>query len=386
MVPIPAASAASDSVSVNSSSRDSTSDPTLESKEHGSVLVMGRSGTGKSTLLKNIVGRTAQRHKVYLINVKADEVANYRAVHRNVDTCALSALTKVAKSSVIIVEDIISLKDKEAGLLREAINYVAHHRQCRIYCVTHTVYKTGLFSMLPLFHYVVFTNSPANAPIIRQVLDLFGAEKSSINAVLTRVRGRQNRSAPSQQLQNNYYYFNCGSMVFGETTSAFASGHPLQLLWKSDASGSALSSDDAQPSRASSYGSGGMSSSPASSPPWYEALDMFSQFFEGKKCRPQATAIFKIICNRLGSQHVNPADLTISFRVREAAGSAAAAAAASTTGQSGKKNISLVDYVTCLLSENCAPTLEQRVLHNYLTRVCTIPSTVVVNRHLKGLV
>ena len=288
-------------------------------------------------------------------------------MHKKTETTTLTTLTSVKPNSFLIIEDIISMKEREASTLREGINYVAHHKKCKIFCVTHTVYKTGLYSMLPLFHYIIFTNNPANTPIIKQVLELFGSDKRQAEVIISDIRKRSSPKHASPlpgALNMHYYYFNCGQMIFGETRNAFQQGS-LTVLHNSSGDQSDQSNPEPQAETLLWHGSNKANTTNAL---WQEAVDMFSLFFEGKKNRPQATAVFKLICNRLAPQHVNISDLTISFRTRESR----------TT-----RNISLVDYIACLLTESAQPTLEQRVLHNYLTRVCTIPATAIANKILK---
>ena len=106
----------------------------MEDRAYGTCLVIGRSGTGKSTLLKHLVSRMPPRRLLYLVNVRADESEEYSRSHvggaSRVRHANLSGLKEVASHSTIIVEDIISMKNSEQVSLREGINYTAHHRSC----------------------------------------------------------------------------------------------------------------------------------------------------------------------------------------------------------------------------------------------------------------
>ena len=75
----------------------SVPDPSLESLTHGTCLIIGRSGTGKSSLLKTLVSRLAnKKNRIYLINVRPDETAEYKKLTTlQVETITLEGARKV---------------------------------------------------------------------------------------------------------------------------------------------------------------------------------------------------------------------------------------------------------------------------------------------------
>ena len=92
----------------------------------------------------------------------------------------------------------------------------------------------------------------------------------------------------------------------------------------------------------------------------------FELFFRGHKIGQQAGAVFSIINHCVESGHIDPVDLSLKFASR----------------QGGQKNVSLVDYVHCLLTENHPVQPDQLVLHKFVQTKCNIPKFFLVNNKL----
>jgi len=297
-------------------------------------------------------------------------------------------LKSIKKRSFVIIEDIISMNKEEELQLRNAINYTAHHKLSKIFCVTHTIYKTGIFSMLPLFHSIIFTSSASNAPIVRAALNYFKIEKSKTAHWLGLFR-RWSRAWKSQRA---YFFFDCTSMSFCHSSDMLLP-HTLQIL------GSLLQDDDDDDDDEdddddddendgkfgiekkqkslllSSSSSSSSSSSPSSGSSKRRGKTFqvkenmrkrFSDFFGNHAFQAQAHAIFSLLLERFGPEKINPIDLTISFRTKREAGGSL-------------KKISTVDYIAELLTARGRASEEHRVLHNYISRVCVIPSSCIKN-------
>lgn len=152
--------------------------PSLISSKYGTCLIIGKTGSGKTTLVRRIIKRLRHANPtkiVYTLNVKSNE---YRLTNNNlVEDITFEQLNTVPKKAVIIVEDVISMTPFQAKALREAINYNAHHKRQKIYVITHHVYKTSIYQLIPYFNYVIFTSSQSNLPLIKIVFQYFSLSK-----------------------------------------------------------------------------------------------------------------------------------------------------------------------------------------------------------------
>lgn len=327
-------------------------DPSLERSQYGSVLIIGRSGTGKSSLLKQLVQRLPKAKHLYLINVKADEREAYEKIHaggpEKVRSVALSNLRAISGRSMVIVEDIISMKEKEQTSLREAVNYTAHHKKCKLFCVTHTVFKTGIYSLMPLFHYIVFTSSPANGPILRQTFAQFGLPKQeSENIVLSideKTRTLKQSLGKKRDPRCIVYFFDCTHMVVGYTTDSFKREETTTL----------------EPVDASKQSTTTEARSSLNKNPLLEA------FFPNSG---PARAILQFIrASKTAQAHLDNSTLTFTFPSR--------------TPRNQAKTVSLVDYIATALTATKVPSPSDRLLHHFLSVRCHLPQSVIANRRL----
>ncbi len=300
-----------------------------------------------------MVARLKSRCTVYLVNVKGEEIQHYAKLHKNFQCIGFGSLKGIKKRSFVIVEDIISMNKEQELQLRNAINYTAHHKESKIFCVTHTIYKTGLFSMLPLFHSIIFTSSASNTPIVRATLGYFKIEKAKAVSWLDQLKQWSKRL----NSQRTYFFFDCTNMTFCVSTDMLISGS-FRIL------GSLLNETEDRESenRGSTSAVVGAISSPADKV-LEKMLSQFSSFFANHAFQSQALAIFSVMLDRFGPEKINPVDLTISFQSR----------------RKGAKKISTVDYVAALLSPHERAAEEHLVLHNFVSRTCVIRTTCIKN-------
>ena len=101
-------------------------------------------------------------------------------------------------------------KEEEINL-RKAINYTVHHNQAKLFCVSHTITKTGIYSMVGLFNYIIFTGSPSNLPVIRTCLKYFKIENDIVNRWLSSIK---KESKKNMKNWDPYYFFDCTRMIF----------------------------------------------------------------------------------------------------------------------------------------------------------------------------
>jgi energy-coupling factor transporter ATP-binding protein EcfA2 len=358
----------------SSTSTSQASDPSLENRPYGTCLIIGRSGTGKSTLLKHLVSRMPPRRLLYLVNVRADESEEYARSHaggpQRVRHVQLSALREVASHSTIIIEDIISMKEREQASLREGMNYTAHHRSCKIFCVTHTVYKTGIFSMMPLFHYVVFTSSRANLPIVKQTLQRFSMTKAEVSDFVDAIEAAARAAeAPnsSQDPRSTYFFFDCARMQMGYSTDRLKPGKTVMLGEKSSGEpGSRPVPASAQDNRTEA--DSGRSADPKNRDT--SVAKHFAKFFADARQRETADGVLRLVMNSAAArQNFNPGDLSFAFARRDG----------------GREKVSLVDYAHVLTTAAARPTEGQKVLHRFLRARISLPLAAVSNATLRGL-
>ena len=108
--------------------------------------------------------------KLYTINVRDVE---YLKDFKNYSTLKFEQINRIKDKSVVIVEDIITLNAKEESQLRLLLNWYAHHKRLKFFCVSHNIFKTKLFNTIGYFHFVVFTSSLSNLRIIKNCLNYF---------------------------------------------------------------------------------------------------------------------------------------------------------------------------------------------------------------------
>jgi len=333
-------------------------DPSLERSQYGSVLIIGRSGTGKSSLLKQLVQRLPQDRSLYLVNVKSDEKETYERLHAGgsakVTSLSLDSLGKIASRSMVIVEDIITMKEKEQAKLREAVNYTAHHKKCKLFCVTHTVFKTGIFSLMPLFHYIVFTSSPANGPVIKQTFAQFGISKTESENLVLQMEDKTRELQRSLNAQTDarsiMYFFDCTQMNVGYTSDSFRRERTFML----------------QPHEKTLDEKESLSALATTKP----RSELFEAFFPNNGA---ARAILQfILASKLASAHLDISNLTFAFPSR--------------SPKKPSKRVSLVDYLTTALSASKKPAADVRLLHIFLSSRCHLPRSVIVNSKLQSLI
>lgn len=351
----------------------SVPDPSLESLTHGTCLIIGRSGTGKSSLLKTLVSRLAnKKNRIYLINVRPDETAEYKKLTTlQVETITLEGAKKVRPRSILIIEDIISLKDREQTSLRETLNYIAHHKKCKVYCVTHGIFKTGLFTAMTFFNFLIFTNSPANAPIVKQALERFALEKHEVATCVTNLMhfASSSNTQSTESLRKIYFFWDCTRMRFGMSENTLLPGTLYYIDARAASSKSSKKAGDEKVTFEACPGGKRLWNS--NSKERDKTKKFFERFFVKPGDRRRASAIFELLMSSgIARRALDPATLTLCFR----------RSLKSDSAQKGPVKISLVDYVHTLLSVDGRVNAKDRTAHLFVTSVCQLPLSCVVNK------
>lgn len=160
-------------------------------------------------MLKKFVSSLRPSSRIYLVNVRADEATEYMKHCKKTCRVSLEQIKHIPKSSIVIIEDIISLSRKEELVLRSLLNYYCHHKSLKLFAVSHTIHKNSIFSLLPLFHYLIFTSSAGNLPVVRFVLSYFKIDPAQSLLWLSKFESKQRATV-------KYLVFDCSKMSFYE--------------------------------------------------------------------------------------------------------------------------------------------------------------------------
>lgn len=310
------------------------------------------SGSGKSTLVREILasGRRDDRRRpphLVLVNVRAGEAEELKRLrHSRVQSYnCVAEIKELPKNAVVIFEDIIHLSKAEETTLRFYLNEYAHHRTLKIYCVGHTLFKTSLFGLLSLFNYVVFTPTPSNGPLLKQVLAYFRFDRDESSELVERFGERRT--------PGSYYYLDCQEMKMGELSVVAGQS-------RSRDGTAATGETKVEPSAIAGPRTGEKA-----------LLERAALFFEDHPHRAKARAALSVLLRALPEASVRECDLTVPFRRR------------GEEGGRGHARISLVDYVSWILEREGPPSRDLSVLHAYLSTLCRLPQSVLLNRDLR---
>lgn len=309
------------------------SDPMLLTKAHGTCLIIGKSASGKTTLIKSILKKSIRpTTNVYTLNVKSSEYAKISDQVFNID---FEQLNTVPKHSIVIIEDVISLTPFQAKTLREAINFNAHHKKQKIFVVTHHVYKTNIYQLIPYFNYVVFTSSISNLPILKLILQYSQIDKQTL----------EEWAAFFTKKTKPFAYF-----IFDSEQQSFYRADTLADLRKRNFKSIDGISNQSKPSKD-------------------DLIIRFDSFVNNDIHKQSASTIFSILINALASlENINPIDLSLQC-------------------QSDNKtiSISLVDYVMSLLDKSTKLTKFNVFLHKYFLKRCKIPMMFIKNKRYHSI-
>lgn len=285
------------------------------------------------------------------MNVKPDEQLIYEKIknHRGnrVFKLNLEKLKDVREGSYLLIEDIIHLEKKEEKNIRDILNYQAHHKRLKVFCVSHTIYRTSIWSMLPLFHYIVFTGAGSNAPVLRNVLDFFRVERSQADRWL-QTFSKLSRESDLSKLK--IFFFDCALMSFNYSLNSDLSPPYKQV-------GAVGVDEEDRGEKAESLLTA-------------DVKRKFAKMTQDCRLKSTARSLFDLVVEVLPKQWINQADLSFKFARRGVGNS--------------HVNVSIVDYVMCLIDENGEkPDPGQRALHSLISRSCTLPKLFKANRQFE---
>jgi hypothetical protein len=297
-------------------------------------------------LLKNLVATKTKLKHLYLLNVKGAEEKIYakQFEHSVYRMEAFNQLSITKAKSIILVEDIINMSKNDERLLRTALNYDAHHKKQKIFCVSHSIHKNSMWSLLPFFHFIIFTSSPSNVPVIRFTFNYFKIEKPQLDSWL-----KEYLELGQNGRKGIYFFFDCIKMTFNiaENTNFSKTAlvgrqadltHSPSVLTRPD------KVDNVQHKQL--------------------ILAKFESLVDSLDYKGQAITVFSILLNCLNSRLIREHDLSFAFQSKK---------------QKKEIRFSLVDYVTTLLSESAPVSPPLQAFHAYAKRFCHIPAVFCRN-------
>lgn len=297
-------------------------------------------------MLKRLGGLARATETIYLIHVKREEVKGFAGPHKKVVSTTFDGAKKAVRNSTVFVEDVINLEKKEEIKLRTLLNYDGHHKSLKIFCVAHTINKNGIFGMLSLFHYLIFTSTPSNIPVLRKCLSYFKIEEEEVKKWIEQFRlfGGKNRS--------HYFFFNCNQMKLYFTRNIFKP-ESYQLIGNGGSEENEVEEEMSEEETRKIL---------------IKKLEMkFEKLIEGESSKTQAVSLFDMIINCINVKQVSEADLSLSFL------------SSLDNPNSRSKKISLVDYIMTLLSPGKSVNRDIQVVHNYIRSLCVIPKIFIKN-------
>ncbi len=283
--------------------------------------------------------RISNRSKIkrlYLLNVKGSEAKSYSKYFEDVTILdSFEKLKSTEKNALVIVEDIINMSKNDEKLLRTALNYDAHHKKQKIFCVSHSIYKNSIWSLLSFFHYIIFTSAPSNVPVIRFTLNYFKIEKPQFDSWL-----KAYLKVGQGGKKGIYFYFDCVKMTFNVSNNTNFTVRKLLGTVGEKEQNVQLNLVGSEEHR--------------------KNLQLkFDTLIDSFQWQAQATAIFSILVNCLNSSLIREHDLSFAFR--------------SNRLKNASIRFSLVDYITSLLTPDAGVTKPLLAFHKYVKTYCHIP-------------
>jgi GTPase SAR1 family protein len=313
-------------------------DPALLKQSYGSCLIIGKTSSGKTTLVKAILKAQLKKNSnvnIYTINVRSNE---YSTVYPNLINVEYEQMDTIPRKSIIIIEDVISMTPFQANTLRQAVNYNAHHKKQKIYVITHHVFKTSVYQLIPYFNYIVFTASHSNIPLVKIILRYFHLSKDDIEKTTSLIH-------PVRNTPFVYFVFTVDSHRFLKADSI----KQLLLGELRDTHGDSVTTATTTTATTTKD----------------DLIQRFETFVFTNDNKQQASTVFSILVNALPNfQNINLTDLTLRCQTK--------------TGH--PINISLVDYVMSLLTPNIKITKYDLFVHNYFKPLCKLPTMFIVNK------
>ena len=308
-----------------------------------------------------------------MLNVRADEAELYKRAHSKTvvlqcGTAIRECLDQLKGGQFVVIEDIISLANKDEESLRQLINYKAHHDKLRIVCVSHMLYKTKMLTLLPLFNFVLITLSPSSRGLLKIACSQgfhLEAEKAEqwMQSFASRCTGQPGSFAYINSARQTLHFLP-DDEDDDDDDDDDDDAEPVAKRVRE------VGNVTARGARRRWAAGEVVSAAPSAAP--VDLEKRFAECFAGHERAATARAIFSVISKVLTSRECTafrPFDLSFAFAQRRAS--------------TKLKRVSIVDYVDCLLDAGptAAADPSHKALHRYLRPRCKLPKMFIRNPH-----
>ena len=283
------------------------------SEEPRNFCIVGPSGSGKS-FCSLALARIFSPRKTVVVNGSADgfpdgEEATFEDLP--------SELSRVC----YVLEDVQNLEKKDREAVFRLLNVTSRQLDSEVHVITHSIWNTGVFSLLPFFTHVVFTSEKINLRQLSQLLKHYlYPDKKTIERIFLGLKKRQ------------YLVLRPRELTFEVANSDMAGG------------------------RGSHEEKFGVSKD--------TLLRYLSHLPDGEAYPSLIDFVLEIVTPGA----VRTRDLSVEL----------------VTARRGKVRISLLDYLHVLNTAGAVPPRDVRLLHDYIRRKACFPSVLVKNRALGG--
>ena len=311
------------------------------SNSFGSALILGQTNTGKSFLVKDCAKLFVNKN-LFVYNDREQKFSRFISPSKITYVSKIDELRNVPCQSVLILEDLINLQNSDVEVLRELLNYDTHHKQLYIFLLAHHIFKTKLYSMLPFFNILVFTNNASNLIIVKHSLLQFSIENEKILRILSRFKKL------CKEKNFGYFVFNTKkqNILFFQNLHST----PLPVF---------LNTDDADNKSHKNE----LNNSDAHVSDLHSRFNNIAQNFKNSSA---AKSLFCIIIKSIPARHLREIDFSFEFQY--------------SNGKKGR--VSIVDFIATLLddSETLVVSSEMHFFNEYLKSKCCIPLVLVKNK------
>lgn len=297
--------------------------------EHTTVLILGRSGTGKTALVRSLLAEFSQYDKaVHIVN---DLTKKSKYIHTGWNEAL--QLRHVA----LVVEDVIQATPAQFKVLSQILNYKCSHdfiRPCLI--VSHALMRQNLYGLLSFFTKIYVTGYKANLNSFRNVLRYFAFDDEEIRTYVARFLANTEAFT--------HFCLNVEKRTVEKVKFPYAPDTDEGKGGKKGKKKMSLSAKDAM------------------------ALAKADRYLSVLKNSKEAKAIFELLYCKLNKKFIDARTLDITLQQK--------------SGQ--KLEISLIEYIACLVDQEKAVPASHECLkfHKYCQTVHSIhlPKHFVLNK------
>lgn len=274
--------------------------------EAEAYLIVGTSGSGKTEAAK-ILSKKWKKPVIWM--------------DQNFEGFQDEKKLREVKSSTIVVDDIIQPSEKETLRIKRLLNVYKRHNENHVVCITHSVVRNNLMSLVSYFDRFLFTSHPNNEPSLDRLLKTL-------------------KYPLREDVLKDWNYYK--SKAFYLALNADDRDH------------SVLSRKDLEPFNEEN-----------DEKKLKKMITVLENYMNGK----EAKLILEFIASNVSISLISEDDFCVYLKTRK----------------KPLVKISMLDYVNVLSDESKNPDSSIILLHKYLIKRCTFPSLFLKNKRLKGL-